>query len=142
MFPKSYCYFLTAHSTLRVNGSTTPGYPIIADLGEAGPPYVEEVEIPKRKRQEGIHGLDSKRPEDRNSKFTLLAHKSHANRKTLCEKVCGISTEYVSWNNHSAVLQNQDPTTLLRYTEFPAFTPQSSSQYHNNNARSGYDESP
>ena len=116
--------------------------PIIADLGEAGAPYVEDVEIPKRKRLECIHGLDSKRPGDRNSKYTLPAHKSHASRKTLCEKLCGITTEYISINNQSAVLQNQDPPTLLRYTEFRALTSESSSQYHNDNARSGYDESP
>ena len=116
--------------------------PIIADLGEAGAPYVEDVEIPKRKRLEGIHGLDSKRPGDRNSKYTLPAHKSHASRKTLCEKLCGITTEYISINNQSAVLQNQDPPTLLRYTEFRALTSESSSQYHNDNARSGYAESP
>ena len=88
--------------------------PIMAELGEPGTPYVEEVEIPKRKRLDVIHGADPKRPADRNPKYSLPGRKSRARRKSLCERLCGITTEYITMNNESTVLPNQDPVPLLR----------------------------
>ncbi len=116
--------------------------PIMAELGEPGTPYIEEVEIPKRKRLDVIHGADPNRPADRNPKYSLPGRKSRASRKSLCERLCGITTEYITMNNESAVLPNLDPVPLMRYTEFRAITADGSSQCYNDNARSGYEDPP
>ncbi len=116
--------------------------PITAELGEPGTPYVEEVEIPKRKRLDVIHGADPKRPADRNPKNSLTGRKSRASRKSLCERLCGITTEYITMNNESTVLPNQDPVPLIRYTEFRALTNATPSLADNENARSGYEDPP
>ena len=116
--------------------------PIMADLGEPGTPYVEEVEIPKRKRLDVIHGADPKRPADRNPKYALPGRKSRATRKTLCERLCGISSENKSKKCESVTPPNLDPVPLLRYSDFRALAADSASQSYNDNAISGYAEIP
>ena len=116
--------------------------PIMAELGEPGTPYVEEVEIPKRKRLDVIHGADPNRPADRNRKYSLPGRKSRATRKTLCERLCGIIVKFSSMNSETAVLPNLDPVPLLRYNEFRALTSDASSQFYNDNSRSGAKDPP
>ncbi len=116
--------------------------PIMADLGEPGTPYVEEVEIPKRKRLDVIHGADPKRPADPNPKYSLPGRKSRATRKTLYERLYGITSENKSKKCDSLTPTNPDPVPLMRYSDFRALPAASASQSYNENARSGFDEIP
>ena len=116
--------------------------PIMADLGDPGTPYVEEVEIPKRKRLDVIHGADPKRPADRHPKYALPGRKSRATRKILCDRLCGILSEDQSKKCESVTPTSVNPVPLLRYSDFRALTSDSASQSYNENARSGFDEIP
>ena len=98
--------------------------PILADLGEPGTPYIGEVERPKRKRLDVIHGADPNRPADRHPKYSLPERLSKANRKTLCERLCAMTTKTISSKHEDAGTETKEPVILMRYSEYRAISPQ------------------
>ena len=91
--------------------------PILADLGEPGTPFIGEVERPKRKRLDVIHGADIHQPADRNPKYSLPERKSAAQRRALCTRLCANTGEYLSMKNDGIGDENREPTSLMRYSE-------------------------
>jgi len=100
--------------------------PILADLGEPGTPYIGEVERPKRKRLDVIHGADPNRPADRHPKYSLPERLSKANRKALCGRLCSMTTNSISINHDDAAVETKEPVMLMRYSEYRATAPQGS----------------
>ncbi len=98
--------------------------PILADLGQPGTPYIGEVERPKRKRLDVIHGADPNRPADRHPKYSLPERLSKANRKALCERLCAMTTTSISAKLVIATPEREEPLVLMRYSEYRAITPQ------------------
>ena len=98
--------------------------PILADLGEPGTPYIGEVERPKRKRLDVIHGADPNRPADRHPKYSLPERLSKANRKALCERLCSMTTNSIAIKPEDAGTETKEPLMLMRYSEYRALAPQ------------------
>ncbi len=105
--------------------ATNEDIPILADLGEPGTPYIGEVERPKRKRLDVIHGADPNRPADRHPKYSLPERLSKANRKALCERLCAMTSTSISSKHEDAVTEKREALMLMRYSEYPAISPQS-----------------
>ena len=103
-------------------GAKNEHIPILADLGEPGTPYIWEVERPKRKRLDVIHGADPNRPADRHSKYSLPARLSKANRKALCERLCSMTSHSISIKPEDAATETKEPLMLMRYSEYRALS--------------------
>ena len=104
--------------------ATNEDIPILADLGEPGTPYIGEVERPKRKRLDVIHGADPNRPADRHPKYSLPERLSKANRKALCERLCAMTSTSISSKHEDAVTEKKEALMLMRYSEYRALSPQ------------------
>ena len=96
----------------------------MADLGEPGTPYIGEVERPKRKRLDVIHGADPNRPADRHPKYSLPERLSKTNRKALCERLCAITPNSISPKLVVVTPELEEPLRLMLYSEYRDITPQ------------------
>ena len=91
--------------------------PILADLGEPGTPYVGEVERPKRKRLDVIHGANINRPADGNPKYSLPVRKTAATRNALCARLCGNTGENNEKKKQDTPEETRDPIGVMRYSQ-------------------------
>ena len=98
--------------------------PILADLGEPGSVYIGEVERPKRKKLDVIHGADINRSADRNPKYSLPERISKVKRMDLCERLCASNVDPVSLKKEDVAFESKEPVMLMRYSEYRALAPQ------------------
>ena len=112
---------------------------ILADLGEPGTPYVGEVERPKRRRLDVIHGANINRPADRNPKYSLPERKTDATRNALCARLCGNTGENNGAKKQDTAEETRDPIGVMRYSQLRAQFSFCPADAENENARTGFD---
>ena len=124
--PRFLNFFLALHILVlyQTLDAKNEDIPILADLGEPGTPYIGEVERPKRKRLDVIHGADPNRPADRHPKYSLPERLSKANRRALCARLCAMTTKSISANPEDAGTETKEPLMLMGYSEYRAITRQ------------------
>ena len=98
--------------------------PILADLGEPGTDYIGEVERPKRKKLDVIHGADINQPADRNPKYSFPQRNSKAKRTALCERLCPLNGDPISSKKEDVPVVSNEPVKVMRYSDYRALAPQ------------------